>query len=157
MEKIKYLLEQKDNSRIIRVLQIIFGLVCIILGIFWVIFNFNTIKGSGSAWITILFITSFGLYQILSGMGKTTKYVQTEDQRIIIKQHAVLPAVELKASDIEKIDLYPLSTWFILKTGKKVILRFGTSYPEIIKPVEDSIIEFGSVNGIKLEVKKEEI
>jgi hypothetical protein len=157
MEKKTYLLETKDNPRIVRILQIIFGIVCIILALFWIIFNFSTIKGNGSAWITILFITSFGIYQILSGLGKTLKYVQTEDQRIIIKQHAVLPAIELKASDIEKIDLYPMSTWFILKTGRKIILRFGISYPEIIKPVEDSIIEFGEANGIKVEVKKEEI
>jgi hypothetical protein len=157
MGKTKHLLEQKDNSRIIRILQIAFGIVCIILGMFWVIFNFSTIKGSGSGWITILFITSFGIYQILSGIGKTSKYIQTDGHIIIIKQHALLPAVDLKAPEIEKIDLYPLSTWFILKTGKRIILRFGTSYPGIIKPVEDSIIEYGKVNGIKMEVKKEEI
>ena len=157
MEKKTLLLEAKENPRIIRILQIIFGIVCIVLALFWVIFNFNTIKGSGSAWITILFITSFGVFQIMSGFGKTAKYVLTEKERIIIKQHAVLPAVELKASEIEKIDLYPMSTWFILKAGRKIILRFGSSYPEIIKPVEDSIIEFADVNGIKVEVKKEGI
>jgi hypothetical protein len=157
MKKMTILLETKDNSRIVRILQIIFGIVCIILAIFWVVFNFSTIKGNGSAWITILFITSFGTYQILSGLGKTTKYIQTDYQKIIIKQHAVLPAVVLKASDIEKIDLYPMSTWFILKTGRKIILRFGASFPEIIKPAEDSIIDFGSSNGIKVEVKKEEM
>lgn len=99
----------------------------------------------------------FGLYEILAGTGKTEKYIETGPENIIIKQNSILPKIRMKSSDIERIELFPLSIVFWLISGKKIVFRFGLSYTEIIIPVKEEILAFADMNNIQTEVKKEEI
>ncbi len=157
MERRYFLLEAKDTSRITKVFQFALGVICILIALFWVVFNFRSIKADNTLWITIVFLICFGCYEILAGLGKTIKYIEILPGSIILKQNSVLPQIAIKVTDIEKIEIFPLSIIFLGKNRNRNILRFGTSYTEIISPVKDAVTEFAGLNSIHVEMKEEEI
>ena len=157
MENKYFLLEPKENPRAVKIFQISLGVTCIAIAIFWILFNIKSLEADRTLWATIIFLMLFGIYEILAGLGKTARYIKTGPAGIIIKQHSVLPDVELISNDIERIEIYPLSIKFLLKNRKKFLFRFGVSYPEIISPVKDEIVEFAGSNKIPLEVISEEL
>lgn len=157
MEKKLFLLETQDPSRIMRIIQIIFGILCIGVAFFWLIYNFKSLKTDKTLWITIVFLTGFGFYQVMAGLGKTSKYIETSAEKIVLKQHSFLPKIDIKPVEIEKIELYPLSICFCLEKKKKFILRFGLTYTEIIEPVRKAVTEFAGLNNITYEIKREEL
>ena len=157
MEKKYFSLESKENTRAIKIIQIVFGIICIATAILWLIHNIMSLKSDGTLWITIVFLISFGAYQILAGFGKTERYIETGPEKIVLKQNSFLPKIELKAHDLAAIEIFPLSILFRLKNQKKIIFRFGLSNTEIINPVKDEIVDFADLNPITVEEKKEEI
>jgi hypothetical protein len=157
MEKKFFLLEPHDNSRIMRIFQIILGILCIIVALFWLIFNFKTFKTDKTLWITVVFLMGFGFYQIMAGFGKTSKYIETGAEKIVLKQNSFLPMIELKPADIQRIEIFPLSICFQFKNGKKIVHRFGLTNTEIIVPVKESITEFAKLNKIPVEIMREEL
>ncbi len=157
MERQYFQLDPKDNPRFIRVVRTIFGILCIIIGLYWAIFHTDSLKTDPTLWITVVFLAGFGAYQIAAGFGKTSKFIDIEADRIILKHSSFLPEAEIKSTVIEKTAIYPLSICFLLKNKKKKILRFGLNNTGIINPVKDAVIQFAELNGIAFEEKKEEI
>lgn len=157
MEKKIFFLEQHESTKFTRVFQVILGILCILIALYWLIFSFSMVKAGGSLWITIVFLVLFGIYQLLAGTGKTKKYITTEPGKIVLKQNSVLPPVVLKPADIEKIELYPLSINFRMKGRSSIRFRFGLSNTEIIEPVKTELGEFAGLNNIPVETKDEEL
>jgi len=156
MEKKLFYLEQHESTKFTNAFHVVLGILCIVIALYWLIFNFSMVKAGGSLWITLVFLVLFGIYQILAGTGKTKKYISTEPEKIVLKQNSVLPPVELKPSDIEKIELFPLSIYFRMKGRSSIRFRFGLSSPEIIEPVKTEIEEFAGLGNIPMETKDEE-
>jgi len=69
MEKMYFSLGTSENNRLVKVIQIVFGVVCIAVAIFWLVFNIKSLKADGTLWITIIFLSGFGFYQIWAGLG----------------------------------------------------------------------------------------
>lgn len=69
----------------------------------------------------------------------------------------MLSPVEMPAMEIEKIELFPLNVIFFLKTKKKILLRFGTTYHETNEKIKDEILRFAGLNKITLEIVQEEL
>jgi len=157
MEKKHFPLEPNESSRLVMIFQIIFGILCIAIALYWAIFQFASLKADSTMWITIIFLVGFGVYQVTAGYGKIKKFVEIEPDRIILKQNFFLPKTDIKPAEIEKIEIYPLSICFSIIKKKKMILRFGLNYTDIINPVKDAVTEFANLNGISVEEKKEEI
>ncbi|MGD0341255.1 MAG: hypothetical protein ABSA76_06075 [Bacteroidales bacterium] len=157
MDKKYFFLEAKENSRAVKIIQIVFGIICIVTAIFWVIHNIISLKSDSTLWITIIFLTGFGAYQVLAGLGKTERYIETGPEKIVLKQNSFLPKIELKAYDLDAIEIFPLSILFRFKNRKKIIFRFGLSNTDIINPVKAEIVDFATLNSIPVEEKKEEI
>lgn len=157
MEKKYFSLDPKEDARVVRIFQIVFGIFCIVIALFWMIFNIRSGKTDNSLWITIIFLVGFGAYQILAGLGKTKKYIELGPDKIVLKQNSFLPMIQLKAADIEKIEIFPLSINFLLANRKKINFMFGLSYTDIINPVKEAVMEFAEVNKITVEEKNEEI
>lgn len=153
MEKKYFSLDPKEDSRVVRIFQIVFGIFCVIIALFWMIFNIRSGKTDNSLWITIIFLVGFGAYQILAGLGKTKKYIELGPDKIVLKQNSFLPMIQLKAADIEKIEIFPLSINFLLANRKKINFMFGLSYTDIINPVKEAVMEFAEVNKISVEEK----
>ena len=149
-------LDPNNKTQAVRLLQITFGIFCFIATFYY--FINGIIQGAlkTSLLTAILFLLLFGIYQIMSGLGKTKKYFRLSQNGITFKQHSVLPASDIQSDHIDKIELYPLSIKFFLKNRKKIKFRFGISYPEIIDPVKQEVIGFAEDHGIPwIEVPEE--
>jgi hypothetical protein len=127
------------------------------IAVFWMIFNIEPEKENGTSWITIIFLAGFGIYEIYAGMGKAVKFIETSPEKIHLKKNSLLPAVEIKPAEIEKIESFPLNIVFFTKTGRKISFRLGMTYPEFIETIKGEITDFATHNNIPLEIKKEEI
>lgn len=157
MEIKNFSLSTIDNSKVVRIIRIVFGIVCIAVAAFWLSFNINSLKADGTLWITILFLSGFGFYQIWSGLGRATRFVETGPDLIRIKKNAFLPAVAIPAGEIEKIELFPMNVVFFLKSKKRILLRFGSTFLDINEKIKDELFEFVELNNIPLEVIEDKI
>jgi hypothetical protein len=157
MEKKLFFLEPGESSKFTKIFQIVLGTLCIIIAIYWMIFNLQLVKTESALWATIVFLVLFGVYELLAGTGRTRKYISAEPQEIVFKQNSILPPVRLKPADLEKIEMFPLSIAFLVKNRSRIMFRFGLSYPEIIEPVKNEVVEFAELNNIPLEIKEEDL
>jgi hypothetical protein len=152
-----YSLGSTENNRFVKILQIFFGIVCIGVAVFWLIFNARSLKSDGTLWITIIFLIGFGVYQIWSGLGHTTRFIEISHDSIRLKKNAVLPLVQMLPGEMEKIDFFPLNVIFYLKSKKKILLRFGTIYHETNEKIVDQLIGFAESNNIPFELIEEKL
>lgn len=157
MEKKYFLLEHRDDSRIVVIFRIVLGILCLAIAAYWAIFNLKAGDANAGLWVTIIFLSAFGLYQIMWGLGKTVKYIEIARDFIKLKNNTFFPRVELKASDIQKIEIFPLSLCFYSAVKGKIILRFGITFTDVINPVKDAITDFAEANNIACEEMKEEL
>jgi hypothetical protein len=157
MDKKNFSLGTVENNRIIKVMRILFGLVCLAVAVFWVNFNINALKTDGTLWITIFFLSGFGFFQIWSGFGYATRFIEIDNNSIRLKRNAILPAVEMVSSDMERIEIFPLNVIFYFKSQKRILLRFGTTFHEQNEKILDEIIAFAETNSIPFEVIEEKL
>jgi hypothetical protein len=157
MEMKHFYLGTFENSKLIKLFRIVFGAVCITVAVFWLIFNIKAIKTDGTLWITIIFLTGFGVYQIWSGLGFATRFIEIGSLEIRLKKNSILAPVQIVAGDMERIEIFPLNVVFYLKSRKRILLRFGTTYHEVNEKILDEIIGFAERNKIPMEVIEEKI
>lgn len=150
-------LEVSKSNRITRIFQLVLGILCIVIACGWLITNFSSFNSINSLWLTIIFLFGFGYFQINSGIGKGDKFIEIKSDKLRMKTNSVLPVRELHASQIAKTEIYPLSVVFIMKSGKKQKIRFGTTYPDMIDPVRQCIEDFCTKNNIESEIRQEEL
>jgi len=157
METKHFTLGNNEKNRLIKIIRILFGATCIAIACFWLIFNMKSGTGQGSGWLTVIFLTFFGFYQIWAGLGKAERYIAVSDAAINLKKFIFLPAIAVTASETQKIEFYPLKIRLMLKTGKFIILRFGTTYYESNEKVIDELSAYAQKNNIETQIIEEEI
>jgi hypothetical protein len=157
MEKKYFALSSVENNRLIKVIQIAFGVVCFAVAIFWLVFNIRSMKTDSTLWITIIFLSGFGFYQVWAGFGLATRFIEISSDKIRLKKTVLLSPVELSSSEIKKIEIFPFNLIFYLKTDKKMLLRFSSSYYETNEKIKDEIIIFGQLNSINIEFIEEKL
>jgi hypothetical protein len=156
--EIKYFsLGTSENNSFVKLIRIVFGVVCFAVAIFWLVVNIKSLKADLSLWITIIFLAGFGFYQIWSGLGRATRFIEIGDGNIRLKKNPVFSPIDIPAAEMEKIELFPLSVIFFLKTKKRILLRFGTTYYETNEKIKDEIIRFSETNNILLEYVEDKI
>lgn len=155
MEKRHFSLEMRENNKLTRAFQVIFGFLCIAIAIYWLIYNFTSVQSDRTLWITVAFLTGFGAYLIWSGFGYAYKFVEFMENRIRIRKNSFLPAVELKSEDIEKIEVFPLKVTISRKSSAKILIRFGIGNVERIEQVKDEFTKFASDHNISFELQNE--
>lgn len=157
MEFKHFSLSTTENNRLVKIIKIVFGFVCIAVAVFWLFFNIKSLKADGTLWITIIFLSGFGFYQIWSGLGRTAMFIEIGMDRIRLKKNPVLELIEMPAPEIEKIELFPMNVVFFLNTKKKVLLRFGSTYYETNEKIKDDLLGFAESNNIPLEIIEEKL
>lgn len=157
MVKKYYALSSVENNKLVKIIQIIFGIVCFAVAVFWLVYNIKSMKTDVILWITIIFLTGFGFYQVWSGLGKAVRFIEISQERIHLRKNILLPAIEIPSGEIQKIDLYPFNLIFFLKSKKKIVLRFGASYQETNEDIKDDIMVFCDENSIELEIVDENL
>ena len=157
MEKKYFALSSSDNNKIVKIIQVVFGFVCLAVAGFWLFFNIRAMKSDKTLWITIVFLSGFGFYQIWTGLGKAIRFIEISMEKISIKKTILLPPVILLPENIEKIEIYPLNLIFFLHSKKKMFLRFGTTYQDLNEQIKDEIILFAEKNSISAEFVEEKL
>lgn len=150
-------LEPTAKPKIIKVIQIVFGVVCFVIAICWIFINVNRGIFHFSASYPILFLFLFGFYEVMSGLGYTDRFISIEDDRIKLKQNAIIPHSTILLSKLKSIRIFPLSIEFILDNKHEKVKRFhfGTNYSEIIVPIKEKIVELSEQNNIELSFESE--
>ena len=157
MEKKYFSLELNESNKLTKIAKVIFGLVCISLSIYWIIFNITALQSVGAQWISVVFIMGFGLYMVWSGMSYSGRFIEIGSDFINLRRNPVLPVIRLFAAKIKEIKFFPLSVSFILTSGKQIILRFGTTYYENNSKITDEIISFAELNKVPFEIMEDEL
>ena len=157
MENKYFLLGNGKPNKFIRVFQIILGFACLSIAIFWTLFNLKAIAADRTLWITIVFLTGFGAYQVWAGTGRATRFIELGNNLIILKKNSILRPVNVLAKEIENIELFPLSVKFFLKSNRRILLRLGTTFYEINEKIKDEIINFAETNQIPVEIIEEKL
>jgi hypothetical protein len=157
MENKYFSLIPVDSNKLVKVIQVAFGVVCIAIAGFWLIYNIKSLKADSTLWITILFLSGFGFYMIWAGLGKAVRFVEIRSASIRIKQTILLPVNEMQAVEIKKIDVYPFKIVFILKSDKKFTLRLSSSFYETNAKIVDAVLIFAEENSIEIEEIEEKI
>jgi hypothetical protein len=155
MESDYFSLEVNKNNKLTRIFQLVLGIICAVIAFIWLILNIKTLKTNGALVLTIIFLLGFAYYQVISGLGLGEKFIDISKTSVRLKKNSILPANELKAADIEKVEIFPLNVVFFQRSGKKVLLRFGTTYIDLIEPLRKRIKSFCEVNNIPFEFKSE--
>jgi hypothetical protein len=156
METKYFALSTVESNRLIKSIQVVFGIVCFAVALFWLYFNIKSTKTENTTWVTILFLSGFGFYMVWAGLGKATRFIEIGSDKLRLKKTILFPAVELPAGDIEKIELFPFKVVFFLRT-KKMILRLSSTFYETNAKIIDEIWNFGELNKITVEEIEEKI
>ena len=157
MEKIYFSLGAAENNRLVKIIQVIFGIVCFAVAAFWLSFNIKSLKADRTLWITIVFLSGFGFYQIWSGLGRATRFIEISSEKIRLKKTILLPAIAIASEEIKKIEIFPFNLHIFLKSGKKILLRFGATYQETNEKIKDELLRFAEHNSINTEFVEEKI
>jgi hypothetical protein len=146
-----------ENNKIVKIIQIVFGVACLAVAIFWLIFNIRSVRADRTLWITLIFLSGFGFYQVWAGLGKATRFIEISSDRIRLKKTILLSAIEIPAEDIEKIEIFPFNLIFSLETKKRIVLRFSSTYHETNEKIKDEILVFAELNSLSVEIKEEKL
>jgi len=157
METKTFYLSSVENNRVVKIIQIIFGTLCIGVAVSWLIFNIRSLKADSTLWITIIFLAGFGFYMIWSGLGRATRFIVIGPEKIQLKKTIMLPPVEIIAGEIQKIELFPFNIIFFLKSEKRIMLRFNSTLYETNELIKDEILKYAGTNSINAEIKEEKL
>jgi energy-converting hydrogenase Eha subunit C len=157
MENNHFSLEVNKSNKLTRIFQLVFGIICAVVALIWLILNISSLRSNGTLVITIIFLLGFAYYMVNSGLGHGEKFIEISKNTIKLRKNSIFPVRVLSASAIERIEIFPLNIVFFLRSGKTVFLRFGTTYTDIIDPVRKRIKTFCEGNNIVLEFKNEEL
>jgi hypothetical protein len=157
MENKYYPLGNIEKNGIVRIIRIVFGVVCIAIAAFWLVFNIRSLKADATLWITIIFLWAFGLYQIWAGFGKANRFIEFGSNYIRLRKNAFFAPRVMNVAEIEKIELFPMNLVFFLKTGKRIMLRFGATYQDLNEKIKDDLLIFVELNKIPFEIVEEKI
>jgi hypothetical protein len=157
MENKYYSLGTSENNGIVRIIRILFGMVCIAVAVFWLVFNIKSLKADGTLWITVIFLMGFGSYQVWAGLGRATSFIEFGQSYIRLKKNAILAPSVMNATEIQRIEMFPLNLIIFLKSGKRIMLRFGTTYYETNEKVKDEMLLFAESNNVPLEIIQEKL
>jgi hypothetical protein len=155
METKHYSLELRDNNTLIKVFRIIFGIACVGIAIFWLIYNYTALKADKKLWLTIAFLSGFGIYLIRSGLGYGYRFIEICSDHISFRKNSFLKIRKYQAIELEKIGFYPLKVVFHLRTGKSDLLRFGVSDIDKVESIKDDLMSFATANNIVTELINE--
>jgi len=145
----------RENNTVIKVFRIIFGIVCFGIACFWLVYNFNSVKTDSRLWITVIFLSGFGIYLVWSGLGYGYRFIEIGNDHISFRKNSFLKKAEYNAAFIEKIGFYPLKVVFYLRSGKKDLLRFGVSDIDKVELIKDDLMAFATENNITTELINE--
>jgi hypothetical protein len=157
METQYFSLELHRSNKLTKIFQLVFGIICAGVAVIWLILNLSTMKMTLGLAITVLFLLGFAYYQMVSGLGHAEKFIEVGGDKIRMKKNSIFPVEEVRADEVENVVIFPINIVFMLRSKKKIMLRFGTTYTDIINPAKDAIENFCQRNSLSYEERNEDL
>ena len=151
MNKQKFSLDLREDTFITRISNLIFGLFCLAVSLWFIIKLGKEPSSTTSAWIAVAFLSLFGIWELLAGFGMTSRYITIDKNIIIIRHRFYSSPVSLLPAMIKEIEFKPLAISFHLHEGKDILLRLGAYYKERSADIMKSVEVFCTENNIKTE------
>jgi hypothetical protein len=148
-------LGEKENKLAVRIIIIIFGLLCIFTAGWWIVFLLRYPDNEKIFWAGSIFLLLFGLFQLYSGLGYARRYVKRENNNISIRQSSLLPARRLSSEDIKKLEVRSYDMVLHLNDSSRIRIKLGLRYPDLGQKVRDFIIEYAEINNIEIFYKND--
>lgn len=151
MKAKKISLDVRDNTKFTRFFQIVFGVFCLAVAI-WFIYNLITTKTiSGTNAIAVVFLFFFGIWELLAGAGLTARYITISDESLILKQNYFSKPLILKPGDIKKVIFKPIAFELITSDNKKIVTKLGLYYRERTEEILESVEQFCEINKVPVD------
>ncbi|MCU0362164.1 MAG: hypothetical protein MUE32_02300 [Bacteroidales bacterium] len=157
MEKMHFPLGTREQGKIAGLARIVFGITCLAVAVYWTVQYGKISSGGYSVIATLVFLFLFAFYMVWAGLGKAYRFIEISNQEIRLKKDIFFSTETLISADLSKIVLYPMTLVFMLKNGRKILLRFGATFHETNEQIKDSILEFAEVNNIETEFVEEKL
>lgn len=154
MEKKRFSLDLREPVRWTEIIQLIFGIVCLVIAILLLISLSRSESPERSSLTGIAFLFIFGIYQIWAGIGYARKFIEFEGSLLNLKINSIGKVKHIQSSEIEGIDVYPMNIIFRLNNNSKINLRFGTNMPERNEEIVNELVAFAEANNITFEIKE---
>lgn len=157
MDTNHYTLGGSSAGKYEKILRLIFGLICLLIAVYWVVFGPVKVTGSGTLIIAVGFLILFGISQIMKGLGLSSQYINIGEELIVLKKYPIRPEVQIKAAELDKLQILPMSILFIFNDGKTLKLRFGATWQETNEKIKDDLIIFADRNNVTCEIIEEKL
>ncbi len=141
-------LDSRVSNRFVRIVQVVFGIVAALTAAWLAVFML--LSPEASYWIAVLFLFLFGLFQIYSGLGHATRYIEVDGDTITVKSQIASRPVSFEASSVESIEIERLSLHINGNGKKRVSVRFGVAYPGIIDNAKEGVAAWALKHGVSL-------
>ncbi|HUS87246.1 MAG TPA: hypothetical protein VMW76_08400 [Bacteroidales bacterium] len=144
-------LDDRPEKRMVRVIMVIFGLLCLFTSGWWSVYLLKLPDNNNNMfWLATLFLFLFGLYQIYSGLGLATRYMIFEEKVFIVRQNSLLTPKKFYSDNIKTVEIGSHDISLLFNDGRRYRIKLGLKYPDLGENIKENIIEFAT--GHKIEI-----
>ena len=151
MESEKISLDVHEHTKVSRIFQSFFSLLCFAAAAWLLIKLIQTHSITGSNIIAVLFLISFGLWELLSATGINERFIIFSGDAVTIKDRYFGKPVIYRPADISLVAFRTLSFIIVSSGGKKETVKLGNYYQEKTVKILESLNLFCKRNNIKVE------
>ncbi len=155
MDKHTILLGEKEDKPLIKIMVLIFGIMCIITAGWWTVFLVRYPDNENIFWAGSIFLLLFGLYQLLSGLGYTKRYISRTNSELLIRQNSLMPARKMQASHLKQLEIRSMDMVLHGQDSSRLRIKLGIRYPDLGQQVKEFVIRWAEDNNIEIFYKHE--
>ena len=150
MEEQTILMGEREDKLLVRIIVIIFGIMCIFTAGWWAIFLIRYPDNEKIFWAGSIFLFLFGIYQVYAGLGFARRYVTRKKGVIIIRQNGLLPARKIQSGNITQLEIRNHDMVFHMNDSTRFRIKLGLKYPDLGQRVREFIMEYAEANKIEI-------
>jgi len=148
-------LGEKENKALVRIIIVIFGLICVFTAGWWVVFLIKYPDNERIFWAGSIFLFLFGIFQVYSGLGYAKRYIKRENGDIAIRQNSLLPAKKLGSQQIKQLEIRTYDIVLHMTDSSRIRIKLGLKYPDLGQRVRNFILDYAEENNIEIFYKNE--
>ncbi|HDZ41632.1 MAG TPA: hypothetical protein ENH59_08140 [Bacteroidetes bacterium] len=148
-------LGEREDKPLVRIMIVIFGLLCIFTAGWWTVFLVKYPDNEKIFWAGSIFLFLFGIFQVYSGLGYAKRYVKRENGNITLRQNSLLPAKKVSSDQIRQLEIRSYDMVLHRNDLPRIRIKLGLRYPDLGQKVRDFIIDYAEENNIEIFYKNE--
>lgn len=148
-------LGEREDKLLIRIIIVVFGIMCIFTGLWWAVFLIKYPDNEKIFWAGSIFLLLFGIYQVYAGLGFARRYIRRENENIIIRQNSLLPARKIQSAEVVQLEIRTYDMVFHMNDSSRFRIKLGLKYPDLGQRIRDFITVYAKENNIEIFYKNE--